>query len=177
MKDKDNKMLKERLEAAWNVPPMPKGGKVRFMDELDRRQRVRPLWRWRIAVATAVAASIVGVVFFLLAPTTAEQPTQVDLTIAEVKGYYKSLMWSETEYIEQLTLGMDEDTRNELMAEARKVEEGPDSVVEVLQEEMMPDDEKVACIASVYRSHLQSLKRIHALLNDRQAYYKAEFEK
>ncbi len=176
MRNEDNKILKERLEEAWSVPPMPKGSRDRFMRQLDRKRNVTPIVRLRVIAATAIAAALVGAVFFLISPKTTEEPTSLDLAIAEVKGYYKSLMWSEAEYIEQLTHYMDTQTREELMAEVRKVEAGPDSIVDVLQKEQMPEDIKIASITSVYMSHLRSLKQIHALLDDRQAYYQTQSE-
>ncbi len=169
MENNHNNILKDRLSEAWNVPPMPKGGKERFLQKLDKIQKPRSNMAKRVVFAMAAAASIIGAVFFLKTPNAPDESPRIDVTIAEVKGYYKSQMWTEVEYIEQLTREMEPEIRNELMAEAQKVMLSPDSVVKFLTKEQMPNDQKIACITYVYMSHLRSLQHMHTLLDSRKA--------
>ncbi len=170
MTDSD-KRLKLRLEAAWKTPPLPQGSRERFLRQLDKAEaRQRSVRWWRIGAVAALAACLAGLFFFRLGPTadTAE-PTQTDVSIAEVRGYYKSLIWSEAEYIALLAADMDSAGRERLMAEVAKIQGGPDSTVMRIQREALTEDEKIAYITAVYSSHLSSLQQIRTLLDNRQA--------
>ncbi len=118
-----------------------------------------------------MVAAIIGFVLMLARPrsTGEDAPTQMELTIAEVRGYYKAKLWSESEYIFMLTENMDEDTRETLLQEVKKLEQGPDSLVERLQDEPVSDDLKIFYITQIYQSHLRSLQHIHSLLDERVA--------
>lgn len=164
--------MKQRLETAWAVPTIPGDSRKRFLDKLEHAERARRQRSgWYIGVPAAMAAAIIGFVLLLVPPrpTGDSAPTQMELTIAEVKGYYKAKLWSESEYIAMLAEGMDEDTREVLMQEVEKLEQGPDTIVERLQGEPVPDDMKIFYITQVYRSHLRSLQQIHSLLDGRVA--------
>ena len=104
----------------------------------------------------------------IVKPETTEDaaPTQMELTIAEIKGYYKAKMWSESEYIIMLTDGLDEETRQSLLQEVNKLEQGSDSLAESLLEEPISDDLKIRYITQVYISHLRSMQQIHNMLNE-----------
>lgn len=151
---------------------MPQGSRERFLDKLEHAERPRHRrLKLYIGVLSAMAAAVIGFVLMLVRPRSAvdSTPTQMELTIAEVKGYYKAKLWSESEYIVMLTENMDEDTRNELLQEVQELEQGPDSLVERLQDEPVSDDLKIFYITQVYRSHLRSLQQIHSLLDERMA--------
>lgn len=151
---------------------MPQGSRERFLDKLEHAERPRHRrLKLYIGVAAAMAAAVIGFVLLLVRPRSAADstPTQMELTIAEVKGYYKAKLWSESEYIVMLTENMDEDTRNELLQEVQELEQGPDSLVERLQDEPVSDDLKIFYITQVYCSHLRSLQQIHHLLDERMA--------
>ncbi len=115
-----------------------------------------------------MAAAILGFVLLIVRPQTDETtvPAQIDLTIAELKGYYKAKLWNESAYIIMLSEEMDEDTRELLLQEVNKIEHSPDSLVEMLQSEPMSDDLKIYYITQVYRSHLHSMQQIHSMLNE-----------
>lgn len=169
--DKDN-VLKRRLESAWDVPPMSRDSRARFIDKLERAEHSRHRRPWLYAgMFSAMAAVVISFVLLLVRPRTTvdDAPTQMELTIAEVKGYYKAKLWSESEYIIMLTESMDEDTREPLLQEVKKLKQGPDSLVERLLDEPVSDDMKIFYITQVYRSHLRSLQQIHSLLDERVA--------
>lgn len=161
-----------RMESAWDVPPMPRGCRERFLDKLERAEHSRSRRPWLYAgMFSAMVAAIIGFVLMLARPrsTGEDAPTQMELTIAEVRGYYKAKLWSESEYIFMLTENMDEDTRETLLQEVKKLEQGPDSLVERLQDEPVSDDLKIFYITQIYQSHLRSLQHIHSLLDERVA--------
>lgn len=169
MKDKTDNILRQRLATAWDFPPMPQGARERFLDRLEReehpRHRRRGLY---IGASVAIAAAVVCIVLMIVRPDTDHTPvpTRMDLTIAEVKGYYKARMWSESEYIIMLADALDEDTRLSLLQEVRNLEQGPDSLVESLLKEPVSDDIKIRYITRVYTTHLRSMQQIHSMLDD-----------
>ncbi len=169
MTDND-KRLKQRLEAAWQTPPLPQGSRERFLRQLYKAEaRQRTVQKWRIGTIATLAACLAGVFFWLGPSADTVEPTQADVSIAEVRGYYKSLIWSETEYIAELAANMDSAGRERLMKEVEKIQGGPDSIVLRIQREALTEDEKIAYITAVYSSHLSSLQQIRTLLDNRVA--------
>lgn len=169
MKNNKDNVLKQKLASVWNVPPMPQGSRQRFLDKLKHdckpRHKRRGLY---IGLPAAVAAVVATLVMLIVKPETTEDaaPTHMELTIAEIKGYYKAKMWSESEYIIMLTDGLDEETRQSLLQEVNKLEQGSDSLAESLLEEPISDDLKIRYITQVYISHLRSMQQIHNMLNE-----------
>ncbi|MDE5560523.1 MAG: hypothetical protein K2J00_01785 [Bacteroidaceae bacterium] len=176
MKKDIDKALKQRLEAAWDVPPMSHGSRKRFIAGLECVERPhRNRQRVYIGVLSALAAVITGIVFLLVQPLTdvdstlQPMPQQVKLTIAEVRGYYKAKLWSESEYIVMLAAELNEDTREALLQEVKKMETEPETLVERILTEPMSDDLKIFYITQVYSSHLRSMQHIHSLLDETMA--------
>lgn len=169
MKNGRNDSLKDVLERAWEVPPLSKDSRERFLEKLDGAEHPR---RHRlglyIGILSSVAAFVVGFVLILQQPRAADDsaPAKIELTIAEVKGYYKSKLWSESEYIMMLTESMDAGKRESLLQEIKKMELDSDSLVENLQNEPISDDFKIMYITQIYKSHLRSMQHIHGLLLD-----------
>ncbi len=169
MKDYKDKALKQRLESSWDVPPLPQGSRERFLDRLEHAKHPRHnRMRLYIGVLSTMAAAILVFVLLLVKPQTNESvaPAQIDLRIAELKGYYKAKLWSESSYIITLTEDMDEAARELLLQEVNKIEHSPDSLVDRLQNEPMSDDLKIYYITQVYHSHLHSMQQIHSMLNE-----------
>lgn len=169
MKENRDNLLKQRLESAWDVPPMKPDARERFLNKLEREERPRGRHKaLYISLISTVAAAIIAFAFIVMRPTSTDNPvpTQMDLTIAEVKGYYKAKLWSESEYITMLAEKLDEDTRETLLQEVRKLETGPDSLVEMLQKEPISDDLKIQYITQVYSHHLSSIQQIHSMLQE-----------
>lgn len=172
MKNGKEKTLKQRLETAWDVPPLPQGSRERFLDRLGRAERPQRHRRKFLTGAFAATAAAVAAVVWLLTPPREgheAEPTPMALTIAEIKGYYKGQMWSEAEFIIGLSRDLDEKTRESLLQEVKAIQDGPDSLVESLQHEAMPEDQKIHYIAQIYRSHLRSMQKIRSLLDERVA--------
>lgn len=171
MKTDSEKKLKERLETAWQTPTLPEGSLQRFMLKLDKAKiQRRSTRKWRIGGAiTALAACLAGLCFWLSPWAGMESSTPADIAIAEVRGYYKAMLWNEKEYITLLAAEMDSAGRELLMAEVEKLHYGPDSIAQNIQREALTQDEKIAYITHVYRSHLSSLQHIRTLLDNRQA--------
>lgn len=167
-----DKALKQRLETAWDVPPMQQGNRERFIAGLERMQRPRRnRRRMYIGMFSAMAAAVMGFVLLLVRPRTdvGSAPEPMELTISEVKGYYKAKLWSESEYIVRLADRMDEDTRESLLRELKKMEQEPDSLVERIMAEPISDDLKVYYITQMYTYHLRSMQNIHSLLDESMA--------
>ncbi len=170
MKTENEKKLKQRLDAEWKTPPLPQGSRERFLRQLEKAESARrPAWTLRIAVVTAIAACLTGLIFWFNQPQESQSPPQTEVTIAEVRGYYKALMWDETKYIASLVEGLDATTREHLMKEVEKIQNGPDSVIQDIQKEPFSDSEKITYITQVYMSHLRSLQHIQSLLHTHQA--------
>lgn len=168
MKTDNDKRLKQRMEAAWKTPPLPQGSRERFLRQLYKAEaRRRSVRKWRNGAITALAACLAGLFFRLGPATDTAEPTRTDVSIAEVRGYYKSLIWSESEYIAELAADMDSAGRERLMKEVEKIQGGPDSIVLRIQREALTEDEKIAYITAVYSSHLSSLQQIRTLLDNR----------
>lgn len=168
MKDDKDKLLKNKLEQAWDVPPMSPGFREHFLGKLERsgqsRHR-RPVIY--IGISAAVAAVIVAFLLLVGHPTADEAPLPVPekSLIAEVEACYKAKLWSESECIALLTGDLDEQTRQSLLQEVKKLEFGPDSLVRLLRDEPLSDERKISYISQVYESHLRSLRQIHGLLS------------
>ena len=165
--------LKQLMEQAWPIPPQPSGSRERFAQRLaQKRQTSRKYWWWGIGSAVGIAASII-IVLFVGQPgagTQAEELTfteGINATVAEVRGYYKAKMWSETEYIMDLSKDMDPEMRKMLLTEVRLVSESPDSIVQSIMLEDIDEDQKMYYITSVYMSHLRSLQYMHEALQER----------
>lgn len=166
-------MLRQRLEGAWDVPPMSHSGRDRFLDRLEKSERSasRRSMAISLAIFTSVAAALLGFALLIVRPakTTAPEPTSMELALAELKGYYKAKMWSEAEYIDMLSARLGEQTHRDIMAEMDCLQHEADSLVEQLQMEPMQDDKKIYYITNMYRLHLRSMQQLHSLLDDRLA--------
>ena len=166
----DNTRLKQLMEQAWPVPPQPSGSRERFAQRLaQKRQTSRKYWWWGIGSAVGIAASII-IALFVGQPGVGTQTEELTLTeginttIVEVRGYYKAKMWSETEYILELSKDMKPEMQAKLMAEVTQLTENPDSVALTILSEDIDDDRKIYYITSVYMAHLRSLQYIHQML-------------
>lgn len=169
----DDTRLKQLMEQAWPIPPQPAGSRERFAQRLVQKRQVSPKhWWWGIGSAVGIAASII-IAFFVGQPGAgiqAEDPTLtegISTTIAEVRGYYKSKMWTEAEYIKELAKDMDPEMRRTLLMEVRLLSETPDSIVREIMLEDIDDEQKKYYITSVYMAHLRSLKYMHEALSDK----------
>lgn len=165
-----NKELKRKLTSAWDVPPMSEGSRNRFLEKLKQQEHPHHnRARIYIGVVSAIAAVLVICALILRPADTEErdEPTHTELTIAEVKGYYKAKIWSESEYIIKLTEHMDEKTRNSLLSEIKKMEHAPDSLIEHLRDEPISNDLKIYYVTQIYQSYLHSMQQLHSLLDER----------
>ena len=165
--------LKQLMEQAWPIPPQPAGSRERFAQRLVQKRQASPKhWWWGIGSAVGIAASII-IALFVGQPGAgiqAEDPTLtegISTTIAEVRGYYKAKMWSEAEYIMELSEDMSDEMRQRLLMEVRLVSESPDSIVQSIMLEDIDEDQKMYYITSVYMSHLRSLQYMHEALQER----------
>jgi hypothetical protein len=84
-----------------------------------------------------------------------------------VKGYYKAQMWSETEFIMELSKNLDPELRQRLLMEVRLVNETPDSIMLDIMKQEIDEDQKIYYITSMYMAHLRSLKYMHEALSDK----------
>ena len=169
----DDTILKQLMEQTWPIPPQPSGSRERFAQRLaQKRQTSRKHWWWSIGSAVGIAASII-ITFLVAQPgasTQAEEsilPEGINTTIAEVRGYYKAKMWSEAEYIRDMSKDMDPEMRKMLLMEVRLVSESPDSIVQSIMLEDIDEEQKKYYITSVYMSHLRSLQYMHEALKER----------
>lgn len=173
----DDTRLKQLMEQAWPIPPQPAGSRERFAQRLaQKRQTSHKHWWWGIGSAVGIAASII-IALFVGQPGAGIQAEEgiltegISTTIAEVRGYYKSKMWTEAEYIKELAKDMDPEMRRTLLMEVRLLSETPDSIVREIMLEDIDDEQKKYYITSVYMAHLRSLKYMHeALLENKLAY-------
>ena len=173
MNKKDNTRLKQLMEQAWPVPPQPAGSRERFAQRLSQaRGTQRRHWFYGVGSAIGIAASVI-IAFLMLHPRSdvpaTELPIQQTLSagIAEVKGYYKAQMWSETEFIMELSKNLDPELRQRLLMEVRLVNETPDSIMLDIMKQEIDEDQKIYYITSMYMAHLRSLKYMHEALSDK----------
>lgn len=173
MNKKDNTALKQLMEQAWPVPPQPAGSRERFAQRLSQaRGTQRRHWFYGVGSAIGIAASVI-IAFLMLHPQSdvpaTELPIQQTLSasIAEVKGYYKAQMWSETEFIMELSKNLAPELRQRLLMEVRLVNETPDSIMLDIMKQEIDEDQKIYYITSMYMAHLRSLKYMHEALSDK----------
>ena len=125
------------------MPPQPAGSRERFAQRLSQaRGTQRRHWFYGVGSAIGIAASVI-IAFLMLQPQSdvpaTELPIQQTLSasIAEVKGYYKAQMWSETEFIMELSKNLDPELRQRLLMEVRLVNETPDSIMlDIMKQEI-----------------------------------------
>lgn len=163
MKTDNDKRLKQWLEEALPTPALPEGSYERFLRQLDKtraRRRSRRHLRICIAASLALAACLAGFVFWHrpAEPAAIEEPTRAELTIAEIRGYYKALLWNESQYLAILAAEMEPAVRDTLLAEMERIQEGPEAEVEDIMDDAIPRDEKIAFITRTYSSHLHRMK-------------------
>ena len=173
MNKKDNTALKQLLEQAWPVPPQPAGSRERFAQRLSQaRGTQRRHWFYGVGSAIGIAASVI-IAFLMLQPQSDVPATELSVqqtlsaSIAEVKGYYKAQMWSETEFIMELSKNLDPELRQRLLMEVRLVNETPDSIMLDIMKQEIDEDQKIYYITSMYMAHLRSLKYMHEALSDK----------
>ena len=173
MNKKDNAALKQLMEQAWPVPPQPAGSRERFAQRLSQaRGTQRRHWFYGVGSAIGIAASVI-IAFLMLQPQSDVPATELSVQqtlsagIAEVKGYYKAQMWSETEFIMELSKNLDPELRQRLLMEVRLVNETPDSIMLDIMKQEIDEDQKIYYITSMYMAHLRSLKYMHEALSDK----------
>lgn len=173
MNNNDNTVLKQMMEQAWPIPPQPAGSRERFAQRLAQaRGTQRRHWFYGVGSVIGIAASVI-IAFLMLQPQSdipaAELSVQQTLSagIAEVKGYYKAQMWSETEYIMELSKNLNPESRQKLLMEVRLVNETPDSIMLDIMKQEIDEDQKIYYITSMYMAHLRSLKYMHEALSDK----------
>lgn len=173
MNKKDNTALKQLMEQAWPVPPQPAGSRERFAQRLSQaRGTQRRHWFYGVGSAIGIAASVI-IAFLMLYPQSDVPATELSVQqtlsvgIAEVKGYYKAQMWSETEFIMELSKNLDPELRQRLLMEVRLVNETPDSIMLDIMKQEIDEDQKIYYITSMYMAHLRSLKYMHEALSDK----------
>ena len=173
MNKKDNTALKQLMEQAWPVPPQPAGSRERFAQRLSQaRGTQRRHWFYGVGSAIGIAASVI-IAFLMLHPQSDAPATELSVQqtlsagIAEVKGYYKAQMWSETEFIMELSKNLDPELRQRLLMEVRLVNETPDSIMLDIMKQEIDEDQKIYYITSMYMAHLRSLKYMHEALSDK----------
>lgn len=173
MNKKDNTRLKQLMEQAWPVPPQPAGSRERFAQRLSQaRGTQRRHWFYGVGSAIGIAASVI-IAFLMLYPQSDVPATELSVQqtlsagIAEVKGYYKAQMWSETEFIMELSKNLDPELRQRLLMEVRLVNETPDSIMLDIMKQEIDEDQKIYYITSMYMAHLRSLKYMHEALSDK----------
>lgn len=173
MNNKNNTALKQLMEQAWPVPPQPAGSRERFAQRLSQaRGTQRRHWFYGVGSAIGIAASVI-IAFLMLQPQSDVPATELSVQqtlsagIAEVKGYYKAQMWSETEFIMELGKNLDPELRQRLLMEVRLVNETPDSIMLDIMKQEIDEDQKIYYITSMYMAHLRSLKYMHEALSDK----------
>lgn len=173
MNKNDNTALKQLMEQAWPVPPQPAGSRERFAQRLSQaRGTQRRHWFYGVGSAIGIAASVI-IAFLMLQPQSDVPATELSVQqtlsagIAEVKGYYKAQMWSETEFIMELSKNLDPELRQRLLMEVRLVNETPDSIMLDIMKQEIDEDQKIYYITSMYMAHLRSLKYMHEALSDK----------
>lgn len=168
MKNINDTELEFLIKSSIDTPRLPLGSWERFMKRLEKAEHEKNRRKtWRLLTSAAIAASLL--LFFFVTPGMHRDeapPTEADLMIAEVRGYYRSLLWNETEFIANLCKELDPKTRDRLMDEVTKINMAPDSLVADIDGEHFSEDEKIYHIASIYQSHLRSQQYIHTILNE-----------
>ena len=164
---KDNG-LKAHIEACYSRHTLPPGSRERFMAQLRQHQRKqlsrRRVW-YAAGTASLVAASLLAAALILTPPEREHSSNEMEITMAEVKGYYASLFMEETEFICDLIKDMPPQTREELMEEVARINQSPDSTIDFIMKEGMSDGEKILYATRVYKSHLHSLQHIRGILS------------
>ena len=155
------------------MPPQPAGSRERFAQRLSQaRGTQRRHWFYGVGSAIGIAASVI-IAFLMLHPRSDVPATELSVQqtlsagIAEVKGYYKAQMWSETEFIMELSKNLDPELRQRLLMEVRLVNETPDSIMLDIMKQEIDEDQKIYYITSMYMAHLRSLKYMHEALSDK----------
>lgn len=173
MNNNDNTVLKQMMEQAWPIPPQPAGSRERFAQRLAQTQHAKRKHRFFAwASAIGIAASVI-IAFLMLQPQSDVPATELSVQqtlsagIAEVKGYYKAQMWSETEFIMELSKNLDPELRQRLLMEVRLINETPDSIMLDIMKQKIDEDQKIYYITSMYMAHLRSLKYMHEALSDK----------
>lgn len=173
MNNNDNTVLKQMMEQAWPIPPQPAGSRERFAQRLAQTQHAKRKHRFFAwASAIGIAASVI-IAFLMLQPQSDVPATELSVQqtlsagIAEVKGYYKAQMWSETEFIMELSKKLDPELRQRLLMEVRLINETPDSIMLDIMKQKIDEDQKIYYITSMYMAHLRSLKYMHEALSDK----------
>lgn len=160
MKEADK--IKSAIEDRWSVPPLPEGHEARFAHRLQRsKQQSRHRGMWLPFATFAAAASVLFAVFLWQGKGGANDTTD---TLAMVKGYYASLIWEESEYIERITERMNPRDRENLLAEVKFIKQEADSIADNIIQALHDEDEKIHYMIVVYSSHLNSLKKLSAYL-------------
>lgn len=170
---KDNG-LKTHIEACYSRHTPPPGSRERFMARLrenQRRQRNRRRAWYAAGIVSLAAASLITAALILTPPECDHAPMEMDITMAEVKGYYASLFMEETEFLCDLIKDMPPHTRAELMEEIARINESPDSTIDFIMKENISDGEKIMHATRVHKSHLSSLQHMRSILSShRQAH-------
>lgn len=160
MKEADK--IKSAIEDRWCVPPLPEGHEARFAHRLQRSKREsRRRSLWLPFAAFAAAASLFFAVFMWQGKSGVNDTID---TLSMVKGYYASLIWEESEYIERITERMNPRDRENLLAEVKYIKQEADSIADNIIETLCDEDEKIHYMIVVYSSHLNSLKKLSAYL-------------
>ena len=173
MNNNDNTVLKQMMEQAWPIPPQPAGSRERFAQRLAQTQHAKRRHRFFAwASAIGIAASLVMALLIIRPQSGAETKENVisqniSTSIAELKGFYKAQMWSETEFIMELSKNLDPELRQRLLMEVRLVNETPDSIMLDIMKQEIDEDQKIYYITSMYMAHLRSLKYMHEALSDK----------
>lgn len=153
------------VEKGRSIPPLPDGHTARFARKLEKSKTRRQRHNIRIGLAAFAAAAPLLVAVFLWQGGNAENAPIS--TIAMVRGYYASLIWEESEFIEQITEDMDEVERNHLLAEIDYLKHDADSIAETIMNGPYEEDMKIHYMIVVYSSHQKSLKRLSAYYQSR----------
>lgn len=156
--------IRETIDRNWMVPSMPDGHTERFAMRLEKskstnRTTVLALWSTLLSVAAAIA-----IVIFMQQGSTM---SAAEKKMASIKGYYASLLWEESEYIEQITADLSPVTREQLINDVKIIKEQADSVAETILRNVEDEELKIHYMVVSYTSHLGSLKKLRAYFEDK----------